>query len=144
MRKNLLPAVLAFAPTLLLPLVQDFIRPRVFHGSALGFVLSWAPDFIVGFCFPFSILIRPRAWSEQTAIKLFNLWAAFTVIAIFADEFMSPFGPNVFDPADLAAGVGGTAIAVLIFHSLLRRQLMFGADSAMHGTGDLARERSAV
>jgi len=144
MRKNLVPGVLAFAPALFLPLVQDLIRPRISHTERAGIRAELGADFIVGFCFPFSILIRPRAWSEQTAIKLFNLWAAFTVIAIFVDEFMSPFGPNVFDPADLAAGVGGTAIAVLIFHSLLRRQLMFGADSAMHGTADLARERSAV
>ena len=52
MRKNLIPAVIAFAPALLLPVIQDAVRPRISHAGLLGFVLSWAPDFVVGVLFP--------------------------------------------------------------------------------------------
>ena len=133
MRKNLIPALIAFAPALLLPLIQDAVRPRISHAGLLGFVLSWAPDFVVGFCFPFSILIRPRAWTSRTAANLFSLWSVITVTGILLDEFLSPIGPNVFDPLDIAAGIGGVALAVLVFHMLIRARLTFGDEEAALG-----------
>jgi hypothetical protein len=126
MRRNIIPAMIAFSPALLLPLVQDVIRPRIHHADLLGFVLSWAPDFVVGFCFPFSILIRPRAWTAPVAVKLFAVWSVLTVVLLILDETLSPIGPNVFDPADIVAGVGGVALAVLVFHTLIRNLLTFG------------------
>src|SRR2546425_6171186 len=144
MRKNSIPALIAFAPALLLPLVQDVLRPRVSHTSLLGFVLSWAPDLVVGFCFPFSILIGPRAWTSRVASKLFSVWSVLTVVALLLDEFLSPFGPNVFDPADIAAGVGGVTLAVLVFHTLVRARLAFGDDPAALGTGEFPSERPAT
>jgi hypothetical protein len=105
----------------------------------LGFVLSWAPDFVVGFCFPFSILIKPRAWTARTAAMLFAVWSAFTVVALLLDEYLSPVGSNVFDPADIAAGVGGVALAVLVFYTLIRRRLTFG-DEATPMAGELSSE----
>jgi hypothetical protein len=126
MRKNLIPAVIAFAPALLLPLIQNVVRPRVLHPGLLPFILSWAPDFVVGFCFPFSILIRPRVWTYRGAAKLFALWSAFTVLALLLDEYLRPFGPNVFDPTDIVAGLGGVALAVLVFHTFIRKRLTFG------------------
>ena len=140
MRKNLIPALIAFAPALLLPLFQDAVRPRISHAGLLGFVLSWAPDFVVGFCFPFSILIRPRAWTSRTAAKLFSLWSVITVTGILLDEFLSPIGPNVFDPLDIAAGIGGVALAVLVFHTLIRARLTFGDEEAALGAGELPSE----
>jgi hypothetical protein len=139
MGKNVIPACIAFAPGLLLPLIQDVVRPRTHHPSLLGFVLSWAPDFVVGFCFPFSILIKPRAWTSRAAVKLFALWSAFTVVALLLDEYLRPFGPNVFDPVDIIAGVGGVALAMLVFFTLLRRQLTFG-DDATTLAGELPTE----
>ncbi|MBV9928901.1 MAG: hypothetical protein JOZ96_28070 [Acidobacteria bacterium] len=132
MRKSFIPAVIAFAPTLLLPLVQNVIRPRVSHAGLAGFVLSWAPDFVVGFCFPFSILVRPRAWTARGAAKLFGVWSAFTVLMLVLVELFSPFGPNVFDASDIAAGVCGVALALLAFHTLLRSRLTFGDGGAGH------------
>src|SRR3954463_15484827 len=120
MRKNIIPALIAFAPAWLLPLVQDVVRPRMSHAGVLGFMLSWAPDFVVGFCFPFSILIRPRVWTPRIATILFSVWSLFTVVALVLVELLSPFGPNVFDPVDIAAGVGGVALAVLVYHTLIR------------------------
>ena len=134
MRKNIIPALIAFAPALLLPLLQDAVRPRISHAGLLGFMLSWAPDFVVGFCFPFSILIRPRAWTSRVAANLFSVWSVFTVVALVVVEFLSPFGPNVFDLTDIAAGVGGVAFAVLVFHTLIRARLTFGDDEAALGT----------
>jgi hypothetical protein len=134
MRKNLIPAAIAFAPALLLPLIQDAVRPRISHAGLLGFVLGWAPDFVVGFCFPFSILIRPRAWTSRVAAKLFSVWSVFTVVALVLVELLSPFGRNVFDPADIAAGFGGVALAVLVFHTLIRARLTFGDDQPAFDT----------
>jgi hypothetical protein len=129
MRKNMIPAIIAFAPALLLPLIQEVVRPRIHHASPLGFVLSVAPDFVVGFCFPFSILIKPRAWTSRAAAKLFAVWLMFTVVALLLDEYLSPVGPNVFDPADIAAGVGGVALAVVVFHTFIRRYLTFRGEA---------------
>jgi hypothetical protein len=70
MRKNAIPAVIAFAPLPLLPLVQDILRPRISHASWLGFVLSWAPDLVVGFCFPFDPRVRELdCTSSRTAVS---------------------------------------------------------------------------
>ena len=140
MRKNSIPALIAFAPALLLPLAQDVLRPRISHTGLLGFLFSWAPDFVVGFCFPFSILIRPRAWTSRVAAKLFSVWSVLTIVALLLDEFLSPFGPNVFDPTDIVAGVGGVALAVLVFHTLIRARLTFGDEETTIGTGELSSE----
>ena len=140
MRRNLIPAVIAFAPALLLPLTQDAMRPRIPHAGLLGFMLSWAPDFVVGFCFPFSILIRPRVWTPRIATILFSVWSFFTVVALVLVELLSPFGPNVFDPVDIAAGVVGVALAVLVYHTLIRARLAFGHEEAALGTGELPSE----
>lgn len=130
MRRSTIPAVIAFAPALLLPLIQDALRPRVSHAGLLGFVLSWAPDFVVGFCFPFSILIRPRAWTSRVATNLFSVWSAFTVVMLVLVELLSPFGQNFFDPADIAAGVCGVALALLVFHAVMRARLTFADEAA--------------
>src|SRR5215813_1516659 len=131
MRKNLIPVVIAFSPGLLLPLIQDVVRPRIVHSGLLAFVLSWAPDFVVGFCFPFSILIKPRVWTNRGAAKLFALWSALTVVALLLVEYLSTFGPNLFDAKDIAAGIGGVALALLVFYAFLRERLTFGDESAV-------------
>jgi len=140
LRKNIIPALIAFAPALLLPLVQNVLRPGIFHAGPAGFVLGWAPDFVVGFCFPFSILINPRAWTSRVAATLFGVWSVLTVAGILLDEFLSPFGPNVFDPLDIAAGVGGVALAVLAFHMFIRSRLTFGEEEAALRVGELPGE----
>jgi hypothetical protein len=84
---------------------------------------------VVGFCFPFSILIKPRAWTSRTAAKLFVVWSALTIVAVLLVEYLSPIGRNVFDPVDIAAGVGGVALAMLVFHTFIRRRLTFGDDA---------------
>jgi hypothetical protein len=139
MTKNAMPAVIAFAPAPLLPLIQDVLRPRISHASWLGFVLSWAPDLVVGFCFPFSILARPRAWTARVAAQLFRIWSALTVAALLLDEFLSPLGPNVFDPFDIAAGVIGVAVAGLVFHKLVRVRLTFGDEESALETSPVSR-----
>jgi hypothetical protein len=130
MRRNIIPAVIAFAPALLLPLTQDVVRPAISHAGLLGFVLSWAPDFVVGFCFPFSILIRPRVWTPRVAAILFSVWSVFTVVALVLVELLSPFGTNVFDPADIAAGIGAVALAGVVYHAFIRPRLTFGDEKA--------------
>jgi len=131
MRKNVIPVIIAFSPGLLLPLIQDVMRPRIAHSGLLAFALSWAPDFVVGFCFPFSILIKPRAWTNRGAAKLFALWSALTLVALLLVEFVSPFGPNVFDPRDILAGIGGVALALMVFYAFLRERLTFRDERAV-------------
>jgi hypothetical protein len=140
MRKNVIPAIIAFAPALLLPLVQDAIRPRVSHAGLLGLVLNVAPDFIVGCCFPFSILVRPRVWTAQVAARLFRIWSVFTVVALVLVEFLSPFGANVFDLDDIAAGVVGVAMGVLVFHTIIRYRLTYADDESAQASQPLASE----
>jgi len=118
-----MPLLIAFAPAALLPLVQSVLRPRVHHGSTLALLLSSAPDLVVGFCFPFSILIRPRAWSRSGAALLFAVWCVITIALLTFVELTSPFGPNVFDPADLIAGVVGVALAAALFYGVLRNAM---------------------
>ena len=143
MRRNIIPAVIAFAPGVLLPLIQDVARPKMSHAGLLGFVLSWAPDFVVAFCFPFSILVRPRAWTSRVAARLFNVWALFTIVAVVLVEFLSPFGKNIFDTADIVAGFGGVALAMVVFYTLLRAQLTFGDDQPAVGSEQLQSELQA-
>jgi hypothetical protein len=140
MRKNIIPAIIAFAPAVLLPLIQDAVRPIMSHTGLLGFVLSWAPDFVVGFCFPFSILIRPRAWTLRVAANLFSIWSVFTGLVLILVECLSPFGTNVFDPADIAAGVSGVALALVVFHTVIRARLTFGDDHRALGAEQSRRE----
>ena len=128
MRNDLIPGIIAFSPALLLPLTQNVLRPRFPHSGPVGFALGFAPDLIVGFCFPFSILIRPRLWKRQTAARLFLIWSVFTAVALVLVELLSPFGPNVFDPADIIAGLMGVLLAVLVFFAVGRNALKFAED----------------
>ena len=120
-----MPVVIVVSSWLLVPLVQYVVRPRVHHSTLLGFVLGWAPDFVVAFCFPFSILMRPRVWTERTATILFTVWSVFTLVTLVLVEFRSLFGPNVYDPDDIAVAIGGVALAALFFQAVLRPRLKF-------------------
>jgi len=113
-RLNLAAIVIAFAPAVLMPFVQDVIRPAAPHTGLIAVVLGSAPDFIAAFCFPFSILMRRAAFSQLTQKRLFRLWCVIALGAIFFDEIYAPVGPNVFDVNDIAAGVLGVALAYLI------------------------------
>ena len=128
MKRNALPALIAFAPALLLPLVQAIVRPRVPHDDWLGLVLSSAPNFVIGLCFPFSILIRPRAWSPRAAVRLFHAWAIITIVVLISFEYQDPLGLQTFDPNDIAASVAGVALALLVFHGLVRQRLTFASE----------------
>jgi len=116
MRINYLAAAIAFSPAWALPVAQDVIRPAVGHQGLAGFILGSAPDLIVGFCIPFSMLIVSSPWSRLTTHKVFWLWCAITAVGIFVDEYFAPIGPNVFDPNDLILGIVGIFLAILVFY----------------------------
>ena len=126
MKANAIPSLIAFAPALVLPLVQEVVRPRVVHTGVLGFVLSWVPNFVIGVCFPFSILIRPRAWTSRHAATLFYIWSMITLAVLVLFELHDPLGPQTFDRADIAASVGGITLALALFHGFVRARLTFG------------------
>ena len=118
--------MIAFAPALLLPLIQEVVRPRVTHAGLSGFVLGWAPNFVIGICFPFSILMRPRVWTSRLAANLFHVWSGLTLSVLVIFEFHDPLGPQTFDPFDIAASFGGVACALVLFHMFIRSRLTFG------------------
>jgi hypothetical protein len=120
-----LPLIIAFSPAVLLPLVQNVVRPRVHHPTAFVLLLASAPNLIIGFCFPFSILVRPSAWTRRTADWLFALWCAFTLSVLVAVEYLSPFGLNYFDPHDIVASIVGVALAIVLYVAVLRTRLAF-------------------
>jgi len=64
------------------------------------------------------------------ASKLFGIWCLSTVALLILVETLSPFGPNIFDPADIAAGIAGAVLAFVVFHGLVRHRLTFGGRSA--------------
>ena len=134
-RRNWTPAVIAFSPALLLPLTQYVVRPHVHHPSLLVLVLASAPNLIIGLCFPFSILVRPSAWTHKVADALFGLWSLFTLSVLIAVEYLSPFGGNVFDPRDVLASFAGVALAIVLYLLVVRARLTFAAPTGIDGAG---------
>ena len=124
--RNWIPATLAFAPALLLPLTQEVLRPAFRHATLFGLLLDSAPNFVVGLCFPFSILARPRAWTPRVADILFVVWCCLTIGAEAAVEHLSPFGLNIFDVHDLIASGAGVGSAAVGYAFLVRPRLNFG------------------
>jgi hypothetical protein len=123
------PAVIAFSPAILLPLTQEVVRPRVHHPLLLVVILASAPNLIVGFTFPYSILVRPSAWTRKTANRLFAIWCVITLSALVAVEYLSPFGRNYFDPRDLLASVIGVALAIMVYVLVVCARLSFAPHS---------------
>jgi hypothetical protein len=130
MKRNLIPALISLAPAILLPLIQELVRPRVGHTGFIGWVLEWMPNFLIGFCVPFGILIRPRAWSERTATRLFHGWSALIIILLVAFELHNPLGPQTYDRSDIVASAAAVGLALIVFHVLVRRSITFGVDSS--------------
>src|SRR5262245_40165140 len=125
MRRNALPTILAFAPVILLPLAQELLRPHLPHAGLLGLLLGSSPNLIIGFCFPFSILIRPSLFTERSARRAFHLWCALTLTVLAVFEVRDPFGPNTFDALDFAASLLGVGLALVVFHGTVRRRLTY-------------------
>jgi hypothetical protein len=134
-RRDWTPAVIAFSPALLLPLTQNIVRPHIHHPALLVLVLASAPNLIVGLCFPFSILVRPSAWTRKAADALFGLWSVFTLSMLIAVEYLSPFGRNFFDRRDLLASVAGVALAIVLYRLVVRTRLTFAAPTGIHRAG---------
>ena len=124
--RNWIPATVAFAPAILLPLTQNVLRPAFGHSPLLALALGSAPNFVVGVCFPFPVRARPKAWTQRVADILFLAWCCLTMAAVTAVEYLSPFGRNIFDPRDLAASAAGIALALACYAFLVRRRLAFG------------------
>jgi len=126
---NWLPAVIAYSCGWAVPLVQYVLRPSFgHHQGPVGVLLGSAPDLIVGFCLPFTLLQRPSSLSREAATKLFWLSSAITIAAILYDEYASPIGPNVFDPNDLLFGIGGTVLAAAVYFLFIRNRLHFSLE----------------
>jgi hypothetical protein len=58
MRKCTIPALIAFSPALLLPLIQEVIRSHVTHVGLMAFVPSWGSELCDLVLFP---VLHPHA-----------------------------------------------------------------------------------
>jgi len=125
MRRNALPTILAFAPAILLPLAQDLLRPHLPHSGLLELLIGSSANLIIGFCFPFSILIRPSLFTERSARKAFHLWCTLTLTVLVVFEVRDPFGPSTFDVHDFVASLLGVGLALVVFHGAVRRRLIY-------------------
>jgi len=127
---NVLPFLVCLSGGLLLIFIQQFVR---FHLPPSGFLplfFGFAPNLIVGVSFPFSILMKPRAFTRSQAKKLFLLWCAGTILLLIGFEILRPFrGAQTFDYLDLLASIIGVAIGFFIYHFWLERRLIFGQES---------------
>jgi len=107
--------------------VQQYLRSLPLPSRAVHLILDSAPNLIVGFCFPFSILITPRAFTRKTADRLFLAWCIVALIMLVAFEIGRPFkGAQTFDYFDIAASLIGVSGAVVVYHLCLKERLSFG------------------
>jgi hypothetical protein len=130
MNPNILPLLISLAGASLVLFIQQFLRAHLHPSGLPALFLGSAPNLIVGLWFPFSIVIRPRAFTRSQAGRFFRLWCAGTLILLVGFEIVRPFGgAQTFDYSDILASVMGVAIAFLIYHVCLANRLMFGDES---------------
>lgn len=127
MSLNLIPLLICAAGVLLSAFVQQVLRPHLHASGIWAILLGSAPNLLVGFWFPFSILLRPKAFTEATYRRLFPLWCVGTLSALCGLEYLRPFpGAQTFDYYDLSASFIGVALAALLYYRRLRGALTFG------------------
>jgi hypothetical protein len=115
---------------LLLIFVQQFLRLRLHASGIPAIFLGSAPNLLIGFCFPFSILLRPKAFSRATYEWLFPAWCLGTLAALCGFEFFRPFrGAQTFDYHDILASFLGVALAALLYYLWLRSALTFNPNT---------------
>ena len=123
MNFNFLPLLISFSGGLIVLFVQQAARPRLgFH----SIFLDSAPNFIVGLCFPFCVLIRPKLLTLTEARKYFTLCCVATLLLLIAFEIERPFrGAETFDWFDILASFTGITGAFLFYRFWLERKLIF-------------------
>ncbi len=127
MNFNRTPIIISSLGALLVILVQHYLRPMHTPFRVLCFILDSAPNFIIGFWFPFSILLRPKAFTKVIANKLFLAWCFATLLILIVFEILRPFKrARTFDYLDILASVLGVCAALLLYHLWLKGRLFFG------------------
>jgi hypothetical protein len=119
---NVLPFLISFSCGLLVLFVQQFARIYFNHSLFLGS----APNLLVGFCFPFCALIRPKLFTLKRARKFFLFACAGTLFLLIGFEVVRPFeGAKTFDYLDILASFAGAATAFLFYRGWLEKKLIF-------------------
>jgi hypothetical protein len=127
MNYNSIPLLITISEALLLILVQQFVRPHLPAYELLALFLGSSPNLILGFCFPFSILMRPRAFTRSVCRRLFNLWSTGTLLLLCLFEVARPFnGAQTFDYLDIIASFAGVILALLFYYFWLEKKLVVG------------------
>ncbi|MET0753729.1 MAG: hypothetical protein ABWZ66_10170 [Pyrinomonadaceae bacterium] len=123
MNFNILPLLISLSSGLLVLFVQQFARP---YFAVHSIWLDSAPNFIVGLCFPFCILIRPKLLTRTEARKYFTLCCIATLLLLIAFEIERPFrGAETFDWLDILASFTGITAAFLFYRVRLEKKLIF-------------------
>ena len=130
LNQNLLPLLISLSGAFLVFFVQQFLRVHLHLSGPAAVFFGSAPNLIVGIWFPFSILIRPRAFAKRQAERFFRLWCAGTFLLLVGFEILRPFkGAQTFDYFDILASGAGVVVAFLIYHLYLGQRLVFGEES---------------
>jgi uncharacterized membrane protein YeaQ/YmgE (transglycosylase-associated protein family) len=130
MNLNILPLLISLSGAFLVFFIQQFLRVHLHPSGLPALFLGSAPNLIVGLWFPFSILIRPRAFTKSQAGRFFGLWCAGTFLLLVGFEIVRPFrGAQTFDYFDILASAMGVAIAFFIYRLWLENRLIFGDES---------------
>ncbi len=130
--RNIIPLLICLSGSLSLIFVQFYARRFYFDNEIVKLFLGSAPNLIVGFWFPFSILLRPKIFTSGhgTAGKFFNLYCAATLLLLIGFEIIRPFeGAQTFDYFDILASLLGVGAAFLLYHLWLKKKLIFPASN---------------
>ncbi|MGC2237072.1 MAG: hypothetical protein WA584_12975 [Pyrinomonadaceae bacterium] len=123
MNFNILPLLISFSSGLIVLFIQQFARPRLGVHSVF---LDSAPNLIIGFCFPFCVLIRPKLLTLTEARKYFALSCIATLLLLIGFEIIRPFeGAETFDYLDILASFAGVALSFLFYRFRLEKKLIF-------------------
>jgi hypothetical protein len=129
MDSNLIPLLISVSGGLLVFLVQQFLRPYLHAHEFLALFLGFAPNLITGFSFPFTILMRPGAFTRVEFGWLFPVWCAGTLLVLIAFEIVRPFkGAQSFDYLDIFASLVGVSLAAFSYYFWLRHKLVFRSE----------------
>jgi hypothetical protein len=131
MNFNLIPLLISISGAVLVVLVQHLLRLYLHPSGLLAIFLGSAPNLLIGFWFPFSILLRPRVFTKAAYGWLFPLWCLGTLLVLCWFEVAMPFkGAQTFDYFDILASFVGVMLATLFYYRWLQSKLVFGAEES--------------
>jgi hypothetical protein len=131
MSANAIPRIICISGSLLVVFVQQFLRAHLHVSGLAAVLLGSAPNLLIGFWFPFSILLRPSVFAKSTYDRLFPVWCLGTLLVLCGFEVFRPLeGAQTFDYFDILASFAGVTLAALFYYLWLRGALVCGREES--------------